>query len=139
MLARGGLPSTAPEVLPGGVIALVGWTNRLAVLSAWAWVVIVAWHSALKSERGRSRECATRGLCFDDHRPPSSSPNTSKPAATGIAARSSRPNVANSIDNPTWATKPATSIGARSISAHIAPGQNEMGASEPGTQQHRTN
>jgi len=45
MLALGGLPSTAPEVLPGGVIALVGWTNRLAVLSAWAWVVVVAWHA----------------------------------------------------------------------------------------------
>jgi hypothetical membrane protein len=40
MLALGGLPSTAPEVLPGGVIALVGWTNRLAVFSAWVVTVL---------------------------------------------------------------------------------------------------
>jgi hypothetical membrane protein len=45
MLALGGLPSAPPDNLPAGVIALVGWTNRLAVLSAWAWVVIVAWHA----------------------------------------------------------------------------------------------
>jgi hypothetical protein len=40
----GGLPSTPPEELPAGVFAVVGWTNRLMVLSAWGWVVIVAWH-----------------------------------------------------------------------------------------------
>jgi hypothetical protein len=39
----GGLPSTPPEEVPSGVIAVVGWTNRLMVLSAWGWVVIVAW------------------------------------------------------------------------------------------------
>jgi len=50
MLALGGLPSAPPNDLPAGVIALVGWTNRLAVLSAWAWVVIVAWY-AVKLQR----------------------------------------------------------------------------------------
>jgi Protein of unknown function (DUF998) len=42
--ALGGLPATPPEELPVGVIAVVGWTNRLMVLSAWSWVAIVAWH-----------------------------------------------------------------------------------------------
>ena len=46
-----GLPSAPPDDLPVGVIALVGWTNRLAVLSAWAWVVTVAWQ-AIKLQRG---------------------------------------------------------------------------------------
>jgi hypothetical protein len=44
LYALGGLPSTPPQELPAGVIALVGWTNRVMVLSAWCWVVIVAWH-----------------------------------------------------------------------------------------------
>jgi hypothetical protein len=38
LLALGGLPATPPEELPAGVIAVVGWTNRLMVLSAWCWV-----------------------------------------------------------------------------------------------------
>jgi hypothetical protein len=42
--ALGGLPATPPEEVPAGVIAVVGWTNRLMVLSAWCWVSIVAWH-----------------------------------------------------------------------------------------------
>ena len=42
--ALGGLPAAPPEVLPAGVIAVVGWTNWLMVLSAWSWVAIVAWH-----------------------------------------------------------------------------------------------
>ena len=41
----GALPSAPPQQLPGGVIALVGWTDRLLVVSAWAWVAIVAWHA----------------------------------------------------------------------------------------------
>ena len=41
--ALGGLPSTPPQELPAGVIAVVGWTNRMMVVSAWCWVVIVAW------------------------------------------------------------------------------------------------
>ncbi len=43
--ALGGLPATAPEDLPPGVIALVGWANRLVVISAWTWVATVAWHA----------------------------------------------------------------------------------------------
>jgi hypothetical protein len=38
----GSLPTTPPAELPPGVIALVGWTNRLLLLSAWAWVATVA-------------------------------------------------------------------------------------------------
>ena len=45
MTAAGGLPTTPPESLPPGVIALVGWTNRLVVVSAWAWVGSIAWHT----------------------------------------------------------------------------------------------
>ena len=41
--ALGGLPAAPPEEVPPGVIALVGWTNRLMVVSAWAWVTTVAW------------------------------------------------------------------------------------------------
>ena len=41
----GNLPTTPPEELPAGVVALVGWTNRLLMLSAWAWVSSVAWQS----------------------------------------------------------------------------------------------
>jgi hypothetical membrane protein len=44
LLALGGLPETPPEELPAGVIAVVGWTNRLMVLSAWCWVATVARH-----------------------------------------------------------------------------------------------
>jgi hypothetical protein len=50
--ALGGLPTTPPADLPPGVIGLVGWTNRLAVLSAWAWVVAVAWQ-VIKVHRRR--------------------------------------------------------------------------------------
>jgi hypothetical protein len=38
----GRLPTTPPAELPSGVIALVGWTNRLMLLAAWAWVAAVA-------------------------------------------------------------------------------------------------
>ena len=43
--ALGALPAAAPEDLPRGVIALVGWANRLVLLSAWTWVATVAWHA----------------------------------------------------------------------------------------------
>lgn len=39
----GGPPATAPEVLPHGVIGLLGWANRLLVVVYNAWVVVVAW------------------------------------------------------------------------------------------------
>jgi hypothetical protein len=54
--ALGGLPTSAPDELPPGVIALVGWTNRLVVVSAWAWVAVVAWHATRL--RGRVREAS---------------------------------------------------------------------------------
>ena len=43
MHALGALPSAPPQQVPPGVFAVVGWTNRLLVVSAWAWVTIVAW------------------------------------------------------------------------------------------------
>ena len=39
----GVLPTAPPKEVPPGVIALVGWTNRLLIVSAWAWVSMVAW------------------------------------------------------------------------------------------------
>ena len=41
----GGPPAQAPNVLPHGVIGLVGWANRLIVVSYCAWVVGAAWHT----------------------------------------------------------------------------------------------
>ena len=38
----GGLPSEPPAQLPAGVIALVGWTNRLMLVASWAWATAVA-------------------------------------------------------------------------------------------------
>ena len=38
----GALPDSPPEELPSGVIALVGWANRLVLISAWVWVSTVA-------------------------------------------------------------------------------------------------
>ena len=39
---NGGLPAQAPATLPRGVIALVGWVNRLMVVVDCAWVVAAA-------------------------------------------------------------------------------------------------
>ncbi len=58
--AQGALPSWAPRELPLGVIAVVGWTNRLLVLAAWAWVAIVAW-SAIKVQRSATSNTAFTG------------------------------------------------------------------------------
>jgi hypothetical protein len=41
--ALGGLPSAPPLEVPADVVALVGWTDRLLVISAWAWIATVAW------------------------------------------------------------------------------------------------
>lgn len=41
--AQGSLPTQVPKSIPPGVIALVGWTNRLLMLSYCSWVVTVAW------------------------------------------------------------------------------------------------
>lgn len=56
----GSLPSTAPSELPAGVIALVGWTDRLLVLAAWGWVSVAAYHAIVvsRSERSRGRGVA---------------------------------------------------------------------------------
>jgi len=50
--ATGGLPSEPPAQLPAGVIALVGWTNRLMLVASWAWLVAVAWYVLEQSEHG---------------------------------------------------------------------------------------
>jgi len=42
---EGGLPTQPPEVLPTGVIGLVGWANRLLVIVYCVWVIAVAWES----------------------------------------------------------------------------------------------
>lgn len=48
--ATGGLPAQAPRALPPGVIAMVGWADRLLVASYCAWVIAVGWQ-ALKVRR----------------------------------------------------------------------------------------
>src|SRR5215831_5031244 len=64
--ALGTLPSAPPSQLPPGVIALVGWTCRLLIAAAWAWVIVVAWH-AIRSQRqatsaGSSQRAVSRAL-----------------------------------------------------------------------------
>ena len=56
----GGLPSQPPKDLPSGVIGLVGWANRLLVVTFCVWVITVAWlaiklqgSEILASRRGR--------------------------------------------------------------------------------------
>jgi hypothetical membrane protein len=41
--AQGSLPTQVPKSIPPGVIALVGWVNRLLVLTYCLWVSAVAW------------------------------------------------------------------------------------------------
>ena len=53
MQILGNLPSTPPAELPRGVIAVVGWVNRLVVLSAWTWVSVVAWQGIKASSPRR--------------------------------------------------------------------------------------
>ena len=57
--AAGDLPATAPEVLPPGVIALVGWANRLLVLSYCGWVGTVAWQ-AIQQRRSNPHRLADK-------------------------------------------------------------------------------
>lgn len=53
VLAQDALPSAPPSQLPHGVVAIVGWTDRLVVLSAWAWVSVTAWQ-AIRVQRAAS-------------------------------------------------------------------------------------
>jgi len=57
--ALGALPTTPPENLPAGVIALVGWTNRLVVISAWTWVATVAGQAIKLHNTGRTASSGT--------------------------------------------------------------------------------
>jgi len=52
--AGGEMTAEAPITLPQGVIALVGWANRLLVLVYCAWAMTVAWYAANKAARLRS-------------------------------------------------------------------------------------
>jgi hypothetical membrane protein len=45
-------PAVAPRVLPHGVVGLVGWGNRLVVLTYCLWVVLVAGLSRKRQEAG---------------------------------------------------------------------------------------
>jgi len=64
--AVGGPPAQAPRVLPNGVIGLVGWANRLLVVSYCVWVISVAWHALPKSPATAWRSAAGPGQ--HDHR-----------------------------------------------------------------------
>jgi Protein of unknown function (DUF998) len=63
--ALGGLPSAPPKEVPQGVVAIVGWTDRLLVLSAWAWITTVAWVAVrfrkAASERATSTALGAKG------------------------------------------------------------------------------
>lgn len=53
MQFQGGLPTQVPQSMPRGVIAFVGWANRLMVLAYCAWVITVAWQGIrLQSKTG---------------------------------------------------------------------------------------
>jgi hypothetical protein len=43
--ATSGIPSVVPKALPPGVIAWVGWANRLLVVMFCSWVITVAWQA----------------------------------------------------------------------------------------------
>jgi hypothetical membrane protein len=45
MQVQGSLPTEVPRSIPAGVVALVGWTNRLLMLAYSAWVIVVAWQA----------------------------------------------------------------------------------------------
>jgi hypothetical membrane protein len=55
MHVQGGLPTQVPQAIPPGVVALVGWANRLLVVSYCAWVIAVAWQAIRLSCANLSR------------------------------------------------------------------------------------
>lgn len=87
--ATGTLPSIAPKELPHGVIALVGWTDRLLVLSAWAWVSITAYHAIRVQRAARSAQCPRAGRSVrataNERQPSRSEPSASDPLADNDA------------------------------------------------------
>jgi hypothetical protein len=58
LLAQGALPSAPPAELPVGVVAFVGWTDRLVVLSAWAWVAVVSCYTLARGVSSGSSSAA---------------------------------------------------------------------------------
>jgi Protein of unknown function (DUF998) len=52
--ATGGIPSVVPKALPPGVIAWVGWANRLLVVMYCAWVATVAWQAIRLQDHTRA-------------------------------------------------------------------------------------
>jgi hypothetical protein len=58
----GRLPHHAPTHLPAGVLGLVGWADRLFVLSACAWVLVAAWQATkLHSAEHQTARAGRRG------------------------------------------------------------------------------
>ena len=45
-LNGGHLPQHAPKVLPGGVLALDGWADRLIIVCNCTWVLVAGWYAA---------------------------------------------------------------------------------------------
>lgn len=68
MQALGTLPSAPPKDLPPGVIAVVGWTDRLLIVSAWAWVAMVATH-AIRIRRAAAPDRLERSERASDRQP----------------------------------------------------------------------
>jgi hypothetical membrane protein len=63
MNAQGGLPTQVPQAIPPGVMALVGWANRLLVVSYSAWVLAVAWQAIrLSAANLPSRSTSAAGV-----------------------------------------------------------------------------
>lgn len=58
--AGGDMAAKAPQVLPPGVIALVGWANRLLVVLFCVWVITVAWQAVkVRGSRYPSQQLPT--------------------------------------------------------------------------------
>ncbi len=100
-IALGALPSAPPKEVPAGVIAVVGWTNRLLVPSAWAWVVVVAWQGLRMAFPSHSpatrvwltpaqspRQAAAR--LYSRRTPPSRSRRSTRPVGSGITSAGSQ-------------------------------------------------
>ena len=58
----GALPTSVPQEVPSGAIALVGWTNRLVVLSAWAWIASIAWVAIRVRDRSQAARSSSAAV-----------------------------------------------------------------------------